>query len=529
VSDGPTIIDALTHEALWRKWLRDDPSTFAAWFAFLKVLFGLPLTKADLKIFRECTGRMTPRAGGHLEATLIIGRRGGKSLVLAICAVFLTVFKAWPGVSGERKVIIVCASTARQARSIHNYCRALITEVPALAPMLIRETATELDLEVNGGIISIVIEVADYRSVRGTSICAALLDEVAFWQAEGASPDKEVVTAVKAGMGTMPGAMLLIASSPYAKKGILWENRRRYYGRDQARHLVWQAPSRMMNPTLRQSVVDEAIEADPEAAAAEYGAQFRSDVVSYIDRAVVEDAVIADRREVAPGDMPGLINLVAHIDAAGGAGRDSFTLAIAGKDLETDKVTLLCLRETRPPFSPEAISAEYATVIRSYGLIEGQSDKFAGSWPKEQFEKCGVTLYPSRTSSQLFIDLLPLLMSGKVELLDNAALVNQLAGLERRVGRGADHIAAGGSGHDDIALACAGACVRAAKADETFIPTEIYVAADDPYDRWKPNYTGGIAMPMPAGDPWGIGRAADDRYFVGTLEWDVLRRRQGKI
>ena len=150
----------------------------------------------------------------------------GKSLTLAICAAFLAVFKKWPGVAGERKVIIVCASTARQARSIHNYCRALITEVPALAPMLIRETATELDLD-NG--ISIVIEVADYRSVRGTSICAALLDEVAFWQAEGASPDKEVVTAVKAGMGTMPGAMLLIASSPYARRGILWENRRRYF------------------------------------------------------------------------------------------------------------------------------------------------------------------------------------------------------------------------------------------------------------------------------------------------------------
>jgi phage terminase large subunit-like protein len=193
VKASPTIVEALEHPDLWRRWLRDDPSTWSAWFAFLRALFGLMLSKAELKIFQECTGRTTPRAGGYLEATLIIGRRGGKSLVLAICAVFLAVFKKWPGVAGERKVIIVCASTARQARSIHNYCRALITEVPALAPMLIRETATELDLD-NG--ISIVIEVADYRSVRGTSICAALLDEVAFWQAEGASPDKEVVTAV---------------------------------------------------------------------------------------------------------------------------------------------------------------------------------------------------------------------------------------------------------------------------------------------------------------------------------------------
>jgi hypothetical protein len=141
VKSSPTIIDALTHPDLWRRWLRDDPSTWAAWFCFLKVLFGLPLTKADLKVFRECTGRMTPRAGGFLLATLIIGRRGGKSLVLAICAVFLAVFKKWSGVAGERMVILVAASTARQARSIHNYARALIVDTPALAAMLIRETS----------------------------------------------------------------------------------------------------------------------------------------------------------------------------------------------------------------------------------------------------------------------------------------------------------------------------------------------------------------------------------------------------
>jgi hypothetical protein len=164
--------------------------------------------------------------------------------------------------------------------------------------------------------------------------------------------------------------------------------------------------------------------------------------------------------------------------------------------------------------------AEYATVIRSYGLIEGQSDKFAGSWPKEQFEKCGITLYPSRTSSQLFVDLLPLLMSGKVELLDNATLVNQIAGLERRVGRGADHIAASGSGHDDVALACAGALVRAAKADETFVAPLIYIA-DEPIAGKHELALRGYPMPF-AGYP-------DSRdHLTGTLEWERLRN-MGKL
>jgi hypothetical protein len=145
------------------------------------------------------------------------------------------------------------------------------------------------------------------------------------------------------------------------------------------------------------------------------------------------------------------------------------------------------------------------------------------------FEKHGVTLFPSKTSSEIFVDFLPLLMSGRAELLDNPTLINQLAGLERKVGRGRDHISAAGSGsaHDDVALACAGALVRAAKADEGFVPTDIYVASGDPYDRWQPRWHDAMPAPRPS-DPWGIAAPADDHYFVGTLEWDVLRRR-GKI
>jgi hypothetical protein len=324
-----TIIQALEAEQLWRKWLGADPRTWSAWFCFLRALFGLKLTAAERRVFKACTNRVTPRAGGYTEATLVCGRRARKSLTLAFIAVFLAVFQEWPGVAGERRVIVIAASTARQARNIHSYCRALITDVPALASMLVRETATELDLD-NG--ISIAIEVANQGSIRGMSVVAFLGDEIAHWLTEGASPDREVVNAVRAGMGTMPGAMTLIASSPYAKKGVLWEHYRRHYGKENSRLLVWKAASRTMNPTLRKEVVDQALAEDPDAGAAEFLAEFRSDVVSFVDRAVVEDAVVTDRREVLPGAMSGLLNLVAHVDAAGGDGKDAMTLAIAGKN-----------------------------------------------------------------------------------------------------------------------------------------------------------------------------------------------------
>jgi hypothetical protein len=46
------IIAALTHERLWRKWLGDDIRTWAAWFCFLRSLFGLKLTAAERRIFK---------------------------------------------------------------------------------------------------------------------------------------------------------------------------------------------------------------------------------------------------------------------------------------------------------------------------------------------------------------------------------------------------------------------------------------------------------------------------------------------
>lgn len=42
-------------------------------------------------------------------------------------------------------------------------------------------------------------------------------------------------------MSSIPGAMLLNASSPYRKPGILWATYRRHYAKEDACILVWQA------------------------------------------------------------------------------------------------------------------------------------------------------------------------------------------------------------------------------------------------------------------------------------------------
>jgi hypothetical protein len=78
----------------------------------LKVLFGVPLDDVELAIFQECTGRTAPAPSGYNEASLICGRRGGKSLVLALIATYLAVFRDYRPylTAGERGTIMIIAA-----------------------------------------------------------------------------------------------------------------------------------------------------------------------------------------------------------------------------------------------------------------------------------------------------------------------------------------------------------------------------------------------------------------------------------
>jgi hypothetical protein len=144
-----TIIDAVTHPAIWGSLWFSDRESWWPWFVVFKVVFGLPLDDRELALFRQCTGREAPPpADGFNEIWLVCGRRGGKSLALATIATFLAVFRDWSGslAPGERGVVQILASDRSQARVIFRYVRGLLTRVPPLAAMIERETREAIDL-----------------------------------------------------------------------------------------------------------------------------------------------------------------------------------------------------------------------------------------------------------------------------------------------------------------------------------------------------------------------------------------------
>jgi hypothetical protein len=212
--------------------------------------------------------------------------------VLALIAVFLACFFNWlPYLArGESGYIIIIAADRKQARTIFKYLKALILETPMLAKMVLQENAESIEL--NNGVI-IEVATCSYRTVRGRTIIAALCDEVAFWPSEdSASPDYEVLDALRPGMATIPGAMLLCASSPYARRGAIWDAYSRFFGKDGAPALVWKAATRVMNPSVPQEFIDAQYERDAASAAAEYGAEFRTDVQALVTREAVAACMV---------------------------------------------------------------------------------------------------------------------------------------------------------------------------------------------------------------------------------------------
>jgi hypothetical protein len=120
-----------------------------------------------------------------------------------------------------------------------------------------------------------------------------------------------------------------------------------------------------------------------------------------------------------------------------GSSDDSFTLAIAHR--ENDVAVLDCVRERRPPFN--LVANEFSAILKAYRIHRVTGDKYAGEWPREAFRNNGISYDLSdKDRSALYVEMLPLLNSGRIELLDNNRLISQLIALERRTGRGRDVI-----------------------------------------------------------------------------------------
>ena len=260
-------------------------------------------------------------------------------------------------------------------------------------------------------------------------------------------------------MLTIPHSKLLIASSPYSKRGILWDGYEKHFGKDDASALCWVATTLESNPTASKAFIDQKLEEDYELAMAEYFAQWRSDISGFIDIAALKDCIDAG---VYERDVDYRNRYVAFCDPSGGRS-DAFTLAIGHRTGGT--VILDVIRERAAPFSPQSVVEEYSRILKKYRINTVHSDKYAGEWVAEAFRVHGLNVEYAKPKSELYIDFLAMCNSGGIRLLDHQKMINQFLGLERRTHRsGKDSVDHGRHGKDDTANCTAGVCTVASQA-----------------------------------------------------------------
>jgi hypothetical protein len=437
------------------------------WRVLIKSASGLPLDEHESAIFRACTGRMSPpNTGGRFISQLvaIIGRRGGKTRAIAWLAAYLAGFVDYSSVlvPGEVGVVVCMAPSKVQAGIAKSYIEAFIDSQPILQRMVVRRTNDAVDLATPGGTIRILVVSASFKLSRGFTCVAFIGDEWAFLDtdSDAANPDKEIYRAVLPALATTHGPAILI-STPYAPTGLIHELHEKWWGREDDDTLVWVADSLTMNPLLDPKLIERAYETDAEAASAEYGARFRSDLSSLFSPEALSACVVPGRHELLP--VAGVV-YSAFCDPSGGSS-DAFAVGIAHKDA-SGLVILDLLREWRSPFDPAIVTAECADTLKRYGMTTVVGDRYSAEWIVSAFKAHGITYQTSeQTKSELFLEALPLVNAGHCQLLDNARLLGQFAGLQRRTGSsGRDSVDHKRGAHDDAANAAAGALTLATHA-----------------------------------------------------------------
>ena len=236
--------------------------------------------------------------------------------------------------------------------------------------------------------------------------------------------------------------------------------------------LVLRAPTLTLNPAFDAAVIAVEEAADPENAAAEYGAEWRKSGAGLVWASVLDAAIDAGVVERAPEEPTGDAYYTATVDLSGGTGQDSAGLSIQheeegeqivvdGRGIDAAAVLNApatvavqdVLRGWDPPFETGAVVAEMARECRRFGISEVHGDGFAKGFAAAEFLRHDIRYVDTpKTTSECYLLALAAVNSRRVKLLDHPKARRQWLGLQRKYVSGGrlkvDHPS---RAHDDLA------------------------------------------------------------------------------
>ncbi|MGB9434024.1 MAG: terminase large subunit [Candidatus Acidiferrum sp.] len=416
--------------------------------------YGLPLRLDELQIYQRGTGRPVYDATEQREITIIAGRRSGKTGKIAAPICCFEAFRDHGLPPGEEAHVMLLAPTLKQARIAFRYIRDYLRNSPVLTKRIVRITKEEIVLD-NGVVIGCYP--CTYDGVRGRTIIAVICDELAFWSNEedSANPAEEVIAALRPGMATVRNPKLIKISTPFGKTGLLW---REFQQRSELDFPVWRLSTQEMNPTIKTSFLVRERKRNEEEFCREYLAEFTDSINGWITPEILDPCIIRGRQQLP--SMP-KVRYVAALDPA--SRHDDFALAILHESAEGKIAADKIARWTGTKSAPlvfEFVLGEVRDILSLYGLNSAIGDQFYFDVLNQYFLKLGI-YYESRafsanTRATIFANMKQLLLSQKIELVDDPELIRQFRRLrEQKTARGQIDVRPIGEARDDLAVAVA--------------------------------------------------------------------------
>lgn len=446
----------------------------------LKAIYGLPLAGEELDIWSALNGGGVFDAYGDLKAinfpvpydaversdvTLIIGRRGGKSEKLS------SLLCAYEALCGGHKEYV----GKRQLPYIMQVSQDLATSKACLRQFILQHLESspigrkELgNLKDNVTAETIRLKTAMIQvgpptiKLRGQGIAVAAFDEVGVWASatDSANPDVEVARAVRPAQNQFPFKKLITTSTPWTEEGLLWQAElARREGRLAAKQLVLKAPTLLMrNPRVIVGEVKAEQAKDPESFKREYLAEFAKSVSGFLSPTLLRAATLIGTK-ILPPDPRFAGHYTATIDPA--FRRDAFAFSIG---CMVDGVYQLSYCEQwqgtkEAPISPLVALGAVARVCAAYGVRVVISDQYHLESLQEIAHSFGLTIEPcpltNEIKGKMWGDFQGLLSLGKLKLLDNPILLDQLGKMDKILTPAGNIQFKGGGNHDDLAMVVA--------------------------------------------------------------------------
>lgn len=275
---------------------------------------------------------------------------------------------------GERGVSLVVAPDLRLAKQVIGYARGALNTREDLAALIEGDTEYAITIRRphDGLVVSLEALPATRGggAVRGRSLIDAALDECAFFRDEGyAVNDVELYKAVAPRV--LPGGQVIIASTPWAETGLLYEM---FRGGTTARVLVAHAPTLIMHDSaLTREIVAAERERDPDNARREFDAEFMtSGTGQFFDTNAIKGATQSYDLEAITHTPRYRYSCAVDL----GFKSDSSALVVVEYDGVNYRVVhVLELRPTpETPLLPSKVMESFAGIARRFGCSHIISD-----------------------------------------------------------------------------------------------------------------------------------------------------------